>query len=130
MSAPTEKKPAPADVRRAAPPRRKRAEPSAEASPRRRRLLNTVLTFVAIVLMVDALVGDKGLMERMRARRQLQDAVTSVAALKAQNAEMREQVRRLNEDSAVIESIAREELGLIRPGELLFIVRDAKPGSN
>jgi cell division protein FtsB len=83
-----------------------------------------------MVLMVDALVGDKGLMERMRARRQLQEAEASVAALRAQNAEMREHVRRLNEDSAVIESIAREELGLIRPGELLFIVRDAKPASN
>jgi cell division protein FtsB len=91
----------------------------------RRRLLNYVLALVTVVLVVDALVGDKGLMETMRARRQYADLMASLTALRQQNAQLRDDIRRLKEDPGTIESIAREELGLIRPGELLFVVKDA-----
>ena len=37
-----------------------------------------------------------------------------------------EEVRRLTEDPAAIEEIARRDLGLIRPGEKVFIVKDLK----
>ena len=33
---------------------------------------------------------------------------------------------RLNEDPATIESLARQELGLIKPGEIVFILKDMK----
>jgi cell division protein FtsB len=108
------------------PLRRRRAQPVAPApSPGRRRLLNYVLVLVTVVLVVDALVGDKGLMETIRARRQFADLAASLTALRQQNAQLRDEIRRLREDPGTIESIAREELGLIRPGELLFVVKDA-----
>jgi cell division protein FtsB len=47
--------------------------------------------------------------------------------VRRENAQMREEVRRLKEEPAAIESVAREQLGLIRPGELLFIITDDKP---
>jgi cell division protein FtsB len=94
-------------------------------SPFRRRLLNYVLALVTVVLVVDALVGDKGLMETMRARRQYADLAASLAALRQQNAQLRDDIRRLKEDPGTIESIAREELGLMRPGEVLFVIKDA-----
>lgn len=40
---------------------------------------------------------------------------------------MREEVRRLKEDPAAIESLAREQLGLIGQNEILFIIKDEKP---
>lgn len=110
------------------PLRRKRVvTPVAAVSSTRRKALNLLLGFATVVLLVDALVGEKGLMERMRARQQYADASASLEALKAQNSRLREQARRLRDDPAAIETIAREELGLIRPGELLFILREAKP---
>ncbi|HVL69347.1 MAG TPA: septum formation initiator family protein [Vicinamibacterales bacterium] len=109
------------------PLRRKRVEPAPAGGSRRRKLLNLCLGFATVVLLVDALVGEKGLMERMRARRQYAEAAASLNGLKAENQRLREQARRLRDDPSAIETIAREELGLIRPGELLFIVRDAKP---
>jgi cell division protein FtsB len=126
MPASSEKKPS---SRRdgAEPPRRRRAERPATDVPRQRRFVNALLLFAAVVLLVDALVGDKGLVERMRAGRQLRDAEASLAALKAENAQNREYIVRLSDDPSTIEALAREELGLIRPGELLFIVRDAQP---
>jgi cell division protein FtsB len=114
-----------------APPplRRRRGQaPVASPSPLRRRLLNYVLALVTVVLVVDALVGDKGLLETMRARRQYADVATSLGALRQQNAQLREEIRRLKEDPGTIESLARQELGLMRPGELLFVVKDADKG--
>jgi len=110
----------------AAPLRGKRAVP---ASPPafRRRAVHLLLVFVTLVLVIDALIGDKGLVESMRARRRYQEVNASLDALRRDNAKLRDDVRRLNEDPATIESVAREELGLIRSGEVVFILKDAKP---
>jgi len=96
----------------------------------RRKLLHFLLIFVTVVLVVDALVGEKGFMETMRARRQAHEQETHLARLRQENAQLREEARRLREDPKAIESVAREELGLIRPGELLFILKDSKPAKD
>lgn len=109
------------------PLRRKRAQTQPPAWPNGRRILNVVLVFATVVMLVDALVGEKGLIERMRAGRQYEQQAASLGVLKTENARLRESARRLREDPSAIEAAAREELGLIRPGELLFILRDVTP---
>jgi cell division protein FtsB len=47
--------------------------------------------------------------------------------MKAENAGLREQIRRLEHDPVTIEALARRELGYIRPGEILVVVRGLKP---
>ena len=106
---------------------RRRRELNAPALPTRRKTLQLLLVFVTLVLVIDALVGEKGLLETRRARRQHQELTASIDRLRTENAALREETRRLREDPSAIESLARQELGLIRPGEVLFIVRDAKP---
>jgi cell division protein FtsB len=108
------------------PLRRKRVM-LAPPSTFQRRGIHLALIFVTLVLVIDALVGEKGLMESMRARRQYREIAASLEAIRHENARMREEVRRLKEDPAAIESLAREELGLIRQDELLFIIKDGKP---
>lgn len=76
---------------------------------------------------MDALVGEKGFVETTRARRQYREVSVAIDQLRRENARLREEARRLREDPATIEALARQELGLIRPGELLFIIRDARP---
>ena len=51
----------------------------------------------------------------------------TVARQRAENARLREEARRLREDPDAIEEIARRELGLIRRGEKVFIIKDAQP---
>jgi cell division protein FtsB len=80
-----------------------------------------------VVLVVDALVGNRGLLETVRARRQYAEVAADLARKRRDNAQLREWARRLREDPNTIESVAREELGLIRDGEVLFILRDARP---
>jgi cell division protein FtsB len=80
-----------------------------------------------VVIVVDALVGDQGLLVMLRARRQHDELAAAIAGQKAENARLREEARRLTEDPAAIEEVARRELGLIRPGEKVFIIKDLKP---
>jgi cell division protein FtsB len=110
-------------------PFRRRQTPAvaASASPWRTRLLNYVLVFVTIVLVVDALVGDKGLLDTLRARRQHAALAAALAQKRHENTRLRDDIRRLNEDPGAIEALARQDLGLMREGEVLFIVRDVKP---
>jgi cell division protein FtsB len=90
-----------------------------------RRILRYVLAFVAAILLVDAIVGEKGLLSLVKARRDFANVERALQQARRENAELREQARRLREDPSAIEEVARRELGLIKPGEKLFIVRDA-----
>jgi cell division protein FtsB len=86
-----------------------------------------VLLFAAVVMTTDALVGEKGFLVTTRARQQAQVEAARLAALKQENARLRDEKRRLNEDAATIEAEARRQLGLARPGEVMFILKDIHP---
>ena len=92
-----------------------------------RRTLQYVLLVFAIVLIVDSLVGEKGLLAMLQARQEHAALEQSLADVRADNARLREEARRLREDPDATEDLARSELGLIRPGEKLFIVMDVGP---
>ena len=108
-------------------PAPKRRGPAPKRPARTRRIVHVLLIFVACVIVVDALVGDRGLLAMLRARHEYDDLSTSIARQRAENAKLRETARRLREDPAAIEEIARRELGLIKPGERVFIVKDLPP---
>lgn len=126
--------PQPAEQPRSARPdgppplRRRKTTPVAPAASGffrlRSRLISYGLGFVTIVLVVDALVGDKGLLDTLRAHRQHAELSAALAQKRQENARLRDEIRRLKEDPGAIESVARQDLGLMREGELLFIVRD------
>jgi cell division protein FtsB len=94
------------------------------ARPRGQRVVRYVLALVTSVLVIDALVGEKGLLEIIRARREHAALERSLADARATNARLRVEARQLREDPRAIEEVARRELGLIKPGEKLFIVKD------
>ena len=94
---------------------------------RSRRALQWLLLFVASVIVIDGLVGDRGLLAMLRARREYDTVAATVARQRAENLRLREEVRRLSEDPEAIEEIARRELGLIKRGEKLFIIKDIQP---
>lgn len=94
---------------------------------RGRRFLTALFFFVVCVLVVDALVGDQGLVATIRARKQYDQLSADLARLRFENAGLREEARRLREDPAAIEEIARRELGLMSPGETVFIIKDVNP---
>ena len=63
----------------------------------------------------------------LRARREGETLAATIARLRIENAGLSEQARRLREDASAIEEVARRELGLIKPGEKVFIIKDVPP---
>ena len=119
----------------AMPPRRRTPDADASASGRpaagrpgrARRIVRYVLVAATTVLLVDAIVGDKGLLALLQARREFAAVERARAQARDDNQALREAARRLREDPAAIEATARRDLGLIKPGEKLFIIRDVAP---
>jgi cell division protein FtsB len=109
-------------ARKAPPPRTRGA-----LGRRGRRIMRYVLGFVTVVLVIDAIVGEKGLLALLQARRDFHAVEDALQRARQQNSDLREQARRLREDPTAIEEIARRELGLIKPGEKLFIIKDLPP---
>ncbi len=92
---------------------------------REREWTGRVLCFAACVLAVNALIGERGLSETLRARKDFNRAVAELSRLQYENAALAETIRRLQQDAPTIENVARAELGLIRPGEILVVVTPA-----
>ena len=82
-----------------------------------------------LILAVMAVFGDNGVLALRRLRGEVDTLVREVRTLEAENERLSRAISELQEDPAVIERIAREELGLVRPGErVLRFPRSARPG--
>lgn len=88
--------------------------------------LRRALIFATVVVLLNALVGQGGLSESLRARREYADVQARLSALQRENAFLAGQMRRLSSDSRTIEGVAREELGLIRRGEVMFVLKPVR----
>ena len=97
--------------------------------PRRRsrRFWSHLLLLAASVLLVNGLIGERGLLATMRARRALTVAATDLAKLRHENQALRDKARQLRHDPGTIEAVARGELGLARAQEIVVTVRDLEP---
>jgi cell division protein FtsB len=90
-----------------------------------------VLCFAACVLAVNALIGERGLSETLRAERDFNRAVAELSRLQYENAVLAESIHRLRHDPPTIEDVARAELGLVKPGEVLVVVKaPARPAAD
>jgi cell division protein FtsB len=95
--------------------------------PRNRRIVRLLVIFVASLIVADGLVGERGLLATLRARREYDALSAEIDRQRAENARLRDEARRLTDDPQAIEEVARRELGLIKPGEKVFIVKDIPP---
>jgi cell division protein FtsB len=96
----------------------------------RRRVVRFALLIITAVLLVDAIVGENGVLALLQARRQFGAVERALQQSRDDNAALREAARRLREDPGTVEAVARRDLNLIKPGEKVFIVKDAaSPGA-
>ena len=92
-----------------------------------RRLVHFALIFGASTLVANALVGENGLIDARDARQRHRVLADDLGRLRLENEGLRQTADRLRKDPRAIEEVARGELGLIRPGELLLLFAD-EPG--
>jgi len=91
---------------------------------RGRRLVRHGILFFTFVIVVDAVAGEKGLLALLQARSEYAALERSLERARTENADLREQARRLREDPNAVEEQARRELGMIKPGEMVFFIKD------
>ena len=108
---------------------RKKNAPRKPSSPSR-TVGRWVILIIIGMIVLDALVGDRGLMATLRARREYHELAGTIANQRIENARLADQAKRLRDDPRAIEEVARRELGLIRPGEKVFILKDVGPAKD
>ena len=75
---------------------------------------------ICTILLGAALLGRDGFLAVIVNQRHLSELRGEVARLRDDNSLLQGQVRALRNDLASIERIAREDLGLVRPGETVY----------
>ena len=87
-----------------------------------RRLLLPGLVLITVVLVADALVGENGWFERGREAERLATATAERDHARKHNAALAIRADRLRAgDPTVIEDLARGKLGMLKPGEVVFV---------
>lgn len=113
------------------PPRRARTDhgeeaPAARPEGRHVRPASVILVsalFSALVFVI-FLVSDHGLLQVRKQRVQLAKAREEVAQLEAGNKRLEAEVAALRTDPRALEKIAREELNLVKPGDVVLVLPD------
>ena len=94
-----------------------------------RRRAATLASIIALVaLVVASLFGDRGMLHLIEQKQRAESLGREIEELRAENRKLAAEIVALKEDAASIERLAREQLGLARPGETVFLIREAGSG--
>jgi len=93
-----------------------------------RRNLNWFLTAGLALLVLQDVFGMHGVLAMRRSQKEAQEVRKEIDQISEENRQLEERVKALKTDPQAIEKIAREEMGLARPGEYIFKI-PTKPGS-
>ena len=88
-----------------------------------------LLIFIAAMLGY-AIFGNRGVLRIMQAERQRQQLEEQLATLQQEQQRLRDEIERLRSDKEYWEQLAREKLGMVREGELIYHIPDKKTGQN
>lgn len=113
----------------AAPVARRKARPAHEVRERNRRLVTWALLLGSFILIVNALFGDRGYLAVVRARQEYRTLADELKRIQDENQRDVDQIRDIKNDPDALEDAVRRELGLIKPGETIIVIRDARPAS-
>jgi len=94
------------------------------------RYARTILGFALLLLAIHDVFGSHGLLAMRRTQSQIRELRGEIDRLNQENSELGKQVQALRSDPKAVERIAREEMGLARPGEMIFKLPDEPPKSN
>jgi cell division protein FtsB len=95
-----------------------RGAPQRERRPFSKQLRLALLLLVGLAVV--SLVGDRGLVRLYQMHQEKAALATEVESLAATIHRLKDEARALRSDASTIEAIAREELGLVKPGDLVF----------
>lgn len=73
-------------------------------------------------VVADSLFWGNGIPKIFQLKRKLNNIQTRIEAIKKENADLEATIEKLRSNPLTIETIAREELGMARPGEIIYLL--------
>jgi cell division protein FtsB len=92
----------------------------------KRKALSLALFLIVAASMLNALFGDRGLLELLRARQEIESLDREIATLRTQNQGLLGEIRDLKTSPLAVERLARENLALVKPGEIVLLIRETE----
>lgn len=90
--------------------------------------MREILCLALFALLVHDIFGPHGFIAMRRTQREIDEIRTQIGKINDENKSLTDEVSALKTDPRSIERIAREEMGLARPGEMIFrLPEPAKP---
>jgi len=83
-----------------------------------------ILGLAVLLLAIHDVFGSHGLLAMRHTQSQIQQLRGEIDRLNQENNNLNKQVQSLRTDPKAVERIAREEMGLARPGEMIFKLPD------
>lgn len=100
-----------------------------EAAAYLRQYARQILGLALLALLVHDIFGAHGFVAMRRTQKEIGQIREQIGKLNEENQSLAGQVNSLKSDPKAIERIAREDMGLARPGEMIFKLPDSdKPG--
>lgn len=91
---------------------------------RRRVMLVAAVSLVVLYLLASFIFGEMGVIKYFRMKAQYNRLTREIGILGSENAKLGNEVRMLRTDPDYIERVARDKLGLARPGEIVYYYAD------
>lgn len=85
-----------------------------------------VLILLSITLAIHEIFGDHGLLALRRQKRVYESLQQQIHQLQKENQQLEQQVKGLKSDPKAIERLAREQMKMARPGEVIFTLPEKK----
>jgi len=105
-------------------PKAKSQEREPQPKPFLSRYARAILGLALLLLAIHDVFGSHGLLAMRRTQSQIQRLRGEIDRLNQENDDLNQQVKALRSDPKAVERIAREEMGLARPGEMIFKLAD------
>jgi cell division protein FtsB len=100
-------------------------------SPWRRRMRRAAVYAggaLLVLVLAHTLFGPYGYLSMRRSQHEIQQVQQELDRLDHENSQLSGEIRALQTDPSAIEKVAREDMGLARPGEMIFsLPEDPKP---
>ena len=103
-------------------PRREERGRSESGLRKKAAALGSIIALIA--LLVGSLFGDRGILHLMAQRERAESLKREIEELRGENGRLAAEIAALKADPRAIERLAREELGLARPGETVFLIHE------
>lgn len=97
---------------------------SPRLNTRHQRAAIMALALFCVALVVHEIFGSHGYLALRREQRDFDALQLKIQELKKENQELETQIKSLKTDPKAIEKMAREQMGLARPGEIIFTLPD------